>query len=44
MFWKIFFDSVAFILGILVVGWLIAFVIGRQKPTPRQTDSSDSED
>lgn len=44
MFWKIFLDSVAFILGILVVGWLVAFVIGRRKPTPGQTNSSDSED
>ncbi len=44
MFWKIFFDSVVFILGILVVGWSVALVIGRQKSTPGLADTSDSED
>lgn len=31
MFWKIFFDSLIFIIGILVVGWVIASLIGRRK-------------
>jgi len=44
MFWKIFFDSVAFILGILVVGWSVALMIGRRKPSPGQTELSESED
>ena len=43
MFWKIFIDSVAFIFGILAVGWIIAFVIGRQKSKTGQTDTTDSE-
>lgn len=31
MFWKIFFDSLIFIIAILVVGWVIASLIGRRK-------------
>ena len=39
MFWKIFLDSLAFIIGILVVGWIIANVIGRrEKPRAEQED------
>lgn len=30
MFWKIFFDSLILILGILAMGWIIASLIGRR--------------
>jgi hypothetical protein len=33
MFWNIFFDSLIFIIGILVAGWIIANLIGRRKKT-----------
>jgi len=29
MFWSIFFDSLALILAILAVGWLVAYVVQR---------------
>jgi len=39
MFWKIFFDSLIFIIGILIVGWVIASLIGRrEKPRAEQED------
>ncbi len=31
MFWKIFFDSLILILGVLAVGWVVASVVRRGK-------------
>jgi hypothetical protein len=31
MFWKIFFDSLILILGVLAVGWVVASIVRRRK-------------
>jgi hypothetical protein len=30
MFWDIFFDSLVLIIGVLVVGWVIAYLINKR--------------
>ena len=30
MFWDIFFDSLALIIGVLVIGWAIAYLINKR--------------